>query len=80
MSRNGKKTKSRDGSSPIRVKGTSGKERRDLSIGNSRGEFGNMNINFVKILNKGCEAIGEYFKMIGIRRVETEYSILGCGG
>ena len=80
MSRDGRKTKSRNRSHPERIKGTGREERRDPSIGNCRREFRKLNINFVKIFYKGCEAIREHLKMIRIRRIETEYAVFGCGG
>ena len=80
MRRSRGKTKSRNGSRLERVERTGGEYRRDPGRRNSRRKFGNLNIDLVKIFNKGCESIREYFKVIRIRRVKTEYSVLGNSG
>ena len=80
MSRSRRETKSRDRSCPKRIERTGSEYRGDPRGRSSRRKFGDLDINFIEILNKRSEAIRKDFQMIRVGRVKAKYTIFGRKG
>ena len=80
MSGNRRETKSRNRSGPKRIERAGSEHRRDPRWRNSRRKFGNLNINFIEILDERSKTIREDLKVIRIRRVKAKDTIFGSNG